>query len=179
MSTSSLLDIFPSLSYRDINVIPISARFQAILGAVVPLYFTWPYSSSLAFVATAGYGYYFDFYSIGADLDESKFSDGIVPSYNAQGFSLDIIPAQADKPINQSPINFSTFLNVSPLGMTYKASLGTGTGTLNSQQVNLRLRGQIVQTNDIIVTGKTDINIIVSMMVYEISNKKFVQDWFK
>lgn len=183
MSTSSLLQIFPGLTYRDINVIPVSARFTAALGVPVPLYFTWDYALSSAFNAVAGYGYYLDYYSVGADLDESKFSDGIDSSYNAsltaQGFSLDIIPSQADKPINQSPVSFSTFIDAAPLGMSYKASLGTGSANANTQNVNFRLRGRIFQTADILAAGKLDINIIVSIMVYEISNKKFVEQWFK
>ena len=182
---SSILDKFPGLTYNDIRVVPYEARFNATVGAVTAGKFTWSVangnSDSFAHKAFGGNYYYIDNVTFTSDINQLLFSNALDNSFQEGFFNLTVLKRLENTPANQSLIKFASFQENMPLGLSYgtqKTYLDQVIQAPTAEQIDFRVTGQLIQTNDIVLLGKTEIDIYVNCVIYEIMNQAWVSKYF-
>jgi hypothetical protein len=178
---SSLLQKFPGLSLNDINPIPYEARFtSADAGSINLNAITWDNVLSDVHKALSSQVYYIDTFNFSVNLDKDVFLDALDPAFNRGFFKLDIISKDDKEVLNKSQINFADFAYNRQIGNSY--SIQRSDFDNQEQQIQFRLSGQILQTNEVIQrlseVGATTLDIYVSTVIYAINNQKWASRYF-
>lgn len=181
---SELLLKFPGLTYKDIRVINIEARFKStIAGGAI----TWDWGTSSSWSTfTAMYAnpskfYYMDYINLSSTVNEADFVDAVNVNFNPNqtpaGFSFDVFEDLQKASLFLTPFTFSTFRMNVPINIYFGTSRGASVDT-HLEPLLFRVRGSLNQTPALVALGVTDIYIIVQTTIYEISNQKFIAEYF-
>lgn len=184
----SLLGKFPGLTYSQITVRNIEARFPVTLtppdtqwkwgtsdGAGNPLTF----ASFNALTMNNSYFYYMDYINVSCTVNEADFIDAIdATTFNLKGFSFLLQRQLQGSNIMLEPFTFGTFRQNCPMSVYFGASRGAGINDQNDV-LQFKLNGALSQTPAILLLAVSTITILVQTTIYEISNTKFIGEQFK
>lgn len=99
-----------------------------------------------------------------ANIDQLTFSDAINPAVNGGFFRLDLIAGGNGHQVNLSPFLFSAFGQGSGFMTEYSSKAADD----QQEEMFLRLRGSLLQTPGILIGGKSEINISVTLNQFNI-----------
>jgi hypothetical protein len=170
---STIPQLFPGLRYKDVRTRPFSTVLTVPLAG--PGVFTWNNALSQLQQASPSSVYFVDNITIKFDIDALIVSNSIDQNYNPNGFNFDLVSADGTV-LNLNSVTFAGFLENRPLNLFYQINRGVGYSSQNTQQINLRVRGQLIQTPDIILLGKLSISMFIEMDIYEIQNSNWIAE---
>lgn len=178
--SSELLQKFPGLKYNEIVVNNIEARFTAsISGGATQFNFgtTTSFASFQALRADTQKYYYMDYLTVSSTVNNEDFTDAVDVSFNPVGFSFQIQQEDQKSNILLQPFTFSNLRQNVPMNIYFANSLGNAINDPDQWFLFL-LKGSLKQTTAIINLGVTDITVLIQTTVYEVTNKKFIAEYF-